>query len=278
MKIKSIRLKILGASGMGLILTAVFILAFSAATMLEMADKGIKESINNAEANVSILSRQFSNRIAGKLDEAMVAARTMAASFSGVKDENATVELERQEINNLLKTVLLRNTDFFAAFTCWEPDAFDGLDSGYTGAVETGHDQTGRLVPFWYRSDSGSVVVKACENYQTPGPGDYYQLPLKNRQEFLMPPVKRKFGQKEALTATLVAPILVGETFFGVAGFELDLSFFADEIENVKDFYDGMIRIAIIDNNRNLIAVTGNSSLVGKPLTELIPSAGAVLN
>ncbi|MFZ5951606.1 MAG: cache domain-containing protein [Candidatus Rifleibacteriota bacterium] len=271
MKIKSIRLKILGASGMGLILTAVFILAFSATTMLETADKGIKESINNAEANVSILSRQFSNRIAGKLDEAMVAARTMAASFSGVKDENATVELERQEINNLLKTVLLRNSDFFAAFTCWEPDAFDGLDSGYTGAVETGHDQTGRLIPYWHRSGSGEVVVKACEGYQSAGVGDYYHLPLKNRQEYLLSPVKRKVGQREILTAPLIAPILVGEKFYGVAGFELDLSFFSNEIENVKDFYDGMIKIAIIDSNRNLIAVTGKSDLVGKPLSELIP-------
>lgn len=273
MKIKSIRLKILGASGLGIILIAVLLLAMSATSMRRMAQKAIEESIQNAEANVSILSRQFSNRISGKLEEAMVAARTMASSFSGVKDENASVELERQEINNLLKTILLRNSDFKAAFTCWEPDAFDGLDSGYSGASETGHDQTGRLVPYWFRNQNGDIAVKACENYQSAGLGDYYQLPKLKKQEYLLP---SDFKNTER-TVKLVAPILVDGEFFGIVGLELYLKFLEREIENVKDFYDGKIRIAVIDNHRNLVAVSGNNSLIGKPMVDLAPSAEQLL-
>lgn len=274
MQIKSIRLKILGASGLGIILIAILLLALSATSMRQMAQKAIEESIQNAEANVSILSRQFSNRISGKLEEAMVTARTMASAFSGVKDEKASVELEREEVNNLLKTVLLRNPDFKATFTCWEPDAFDGLDSGYAGAAETGHDSTGRLIPYWFRSGSDAVAVKPCANYLTPGPGDYYQLPLQKKQEFLLPP--QVLGNSH--TAVLSAPILVEGQFYGVVGVELDLSFIDNEIAQIKDFYDGQVRVAVIDSQRKLVAVTGNSGLMGKPLAELAPSAAAILD
>ncbi len=273
MKIKSLRLKILGASGLGIILIAILLVAMSATSMRQMAQKAIDESVQNAEANVSILSRQFSNRIAGKLEEAMVAARTMASSFSGVKDENASVELERQEVNNLLKTVLLRNDDFGAAFTCWEPDAFDGLDSGYSGATETGHDQTGRLIPYWHRASDNNISVKACENYLSPGLGDYYQLPQKNKLEYLIP---SGMGGKNN-SATLVAPIMVEHEFFGVVGFELNLAFINKEIANAKDFYDGQVRVAVIDSNRKLLAVTGNTDLIGKSMVELFPSASEKL-
>lgn len=273
MQIKSIRLKILGASGLGIILIAILLLALSATSMRQMAQKAIEESIQNAEANVSILSRQFSNRISGKLEEAMVTARTMASAFSGVKDEKASVELERQEINNLLKTVLLRNPDFKATFTCWEPDAFDGLDSGYAAAAETGHDGTGRLIPYWFRSGSDAVAVKPCANYLIPGPGDYYQLPLQKKKEFLLPP--QVTGNNH--TAVLSAPILVEGQFYGVVGVELDLSFIDNEIAQIKDFYDGQVSVAVIDSQRKLVAVTGNSGLMGKPLAELAPSAAAVL-
>lgn len=277
MKFKSIRLKIIGASGCGILLAALLIVAMSAMSMREMAQTAIKESIQNAEANVSILSRQFANRISGKLEEAMVAARTLAAAFSGVKDENASVELERQEINNLIKTVLFRNSDFRAVFSVWEPDAFDGLDSGYRGAAETGHDNTGRLVPYWFRTGIDSVAVKPSPDYEVTGAGDYYLLPRKHHQEFLLPPEIRQSGDAKRQTSAIVAPILVEKDFFGIVGVELDMSFIGEEVSRVREFYEGQVRVAVIDSDRNIIAVTGNTELQGKPLHELAPSAANLL-
>ncbi len=60
--------------------------------------------------------------------------------------------------------------------TGWEPNAFDGKDADFVG--KPAHDQTGRFVPYIYRA-GGTIKTDVLVDYDKPGTGDYYQLPVK---------------------------------------------------------------------------------------------------
>ena len=72
------------------------------------------------------------------LEHAMDAARTIAHALKGLKADSLA---ERSNANALLKGVLHENPSFLAVWTAWEPNAFDGQDSSFSGG--SGHDATG---------------------------------------------------------------------------------------------------------------------------------------
>ena len=269
MKLRSIQMKIIFWAGLCLLVTIAAIVTYSGLNMRNAAVEGREHAIESSKQLAAASADQKAGYIKAEIEVAMDAARTLAQTFSGIKDERANLKLDRDALNNILKIILEKNPNFVGSYTAWEPNALDGLDELYAGT--DGHDKTGRFIPYWNRNEQGNIVVEPLIDYEKEGPGDYYQLPKKTKKECIIDPYVYPVQGKPTLITSLVVPILVGDTFYGIAGIDLRLDFLQVLANDVKDLYDGSARIAIISNNGSLAGVTNKPDLQGKPMKEIHP-------
>lgn len=267
MRLKNMQQKIAVWSGICLLATAGVIIAFSAMTLRREAASARKEAIESAKVLAGEVGEKFAGKIKAELEVAMITARSLAQTLSGIKDENNPVELGRDEVNSILKIVLDRNPEFVGTYTAWETNAFDEMDRGYKN--DEGHDATGRFIPYWNRNDAGEIAVEALIDYEKEGPGDYYQLPKKTKAECIIDPYVYPVQGQDTLITSLVVPILVKDSFYGIAGIDLRLDFLQKMTDNAKDLYDGTAKIVLISYNGTLAGVTGQVDLVGKHMQKV---------
>ena len=267
MRLRSIQQKIAVWSGVCLIATAAIIVAYSTVTLTGVARSAREKAIQSAEIRAAETAQKIAGEIKARIEVALDSARTLAQALSGVKDKESPVELGREEVNSILKIVLDRNPQFVGTYTLWEPDAFDGKDREFANAE--GHDATGRFIPYWSRNQAGKIAVEALLDYEKEGPGDYYQIPKKTRNEAIIDPYIYPVQGKDTLITSLVVPIMVGNTFYGIAGIDLTLGFLQETVDDTKDLYDGTAKIAFISNNGTLGAFTGKPDLAGKHMKDV---------
>ncbi|MEN0036805.1 MAG: methyl-accepting chemotaxis protein [Cellvibrio sp.] len=170
--------------------------------------------------------------VKGRLEVAMNASRTLAQALAGLRKVNGN----RATADALLREVLDANPAFLGVWSGWEPNAFDGKDDAYRNAP--GHDASGRYVPYWNRG-SGKLIVEALVDYDKPGAGDFYQLPKANRAETLIEPYLYTVAGKETLITTVVVPIIQNGQFLGVAGVDIALSDYQNEVSQIKPYEVG---------------------------------------
>jgi len=115
----------------------------------------------------------------------------------------------------------------------------------------------------------GNIAVEALVDYDKEGDGDYYQLPKKTMTECPIDPYIYPVQGEPTLITSLVVPILVGKTFYGIAGVDMQLGNFQEIVDDVSDLYNGIARIAIISNNGTIAGVTGAPELQGKHMKEI---------
>ena len=137
----------------------------------------------------------------------------------------------------MLVGVLQGQSEYVGVWTAWEPNAFDGDDNQYLGA--TGHDQTGRFVPYWHRDTRGQPTVTPLVDYETPGRGDYYLLAKQRMQPTLLEPYLYEIAGKPSLITTLVTPIVRNGVFIGAAGIDIALSDLQKHLGSIAVYEDG---------------------------------------
>ena len=267
MKLKSIQMKIAAWSGLCLLVMAAAIVGFSSVSMKNAAWDQREDAIRMAQRIAVTTAEEKAGHIAAQLESAMDAARTLAETFSGIKDERANLKLDRDAINNILKIILERNPNFIATYTAWEPNLLDELDDLYKDTE--GHDATGRFVPYWRRDAHGEIAMEPLVDYETKGVGDYYQLPKKTRTECLIDPFVYPVQGQPTLMTSLVVPVMVGDTFYGITGIDLRLDFVQKVADDVAQLYDGAAKITVISHNGTLAGVTQKPDLQGKPLNTI---------
>ena len=187
---------------------------------------------------------------------------------TGVYVQDATLTVTRDDVNSILKSVLNENPRFVGTYTCWEPNAFDGKDDQFKG--KPGHDETGRFIPYWNRDKDGRMACEALKDYEKPGDGDYYVLPRKTKNECIIDPYVYPVQGKDTLLTSLVVPIVVNGTFYGIAGVDLrldDLQKRTDEA--AKPLYGGTAKLQVVSNNGTFAAASGQAALAGKPMKDL---------
>ncbi len=265
MERKSIKVKIAGWAGLALLFLSIVLISYSATSLRTTA-------LDSAKGNVLNLAKSQAAKIKTEVEEAFDSARTLAYVLSTVADKDLFVALAREDVNAILKKVLQDNPKFMGTYTLWEPDAFDQEDEMHVD--EEGHDNTGRYIPYWVRDESGNIIVKPLENYNTSGAGDYYLKPKKSKKECIIDP--RNISGKDMIYASLVVPIVEDGSFFGIAGIDITLEFIqklADEI----DIYDRSGDFILISNSGIISAVTGKRNLLGKPVGDLYKNSVNVM-
>ncbi len=260
-------MKITVWTGICLLITAAVIIVFSAASMRATANAQRHEAIETAKQFAAAKASQKASQIQAQLETAYNTARTIANIFASIKDDNqsrASRQLDRGALNNILRLALKRNSKFVGTYTAWEPDMLDHLDIMFRG--KEGHDKTGRFVPYWSRNKKGKIVVEPLVGYDKEGTGQYYWLPKKTKTDCIIDPYIHDVQGKSTLITSLVSPIMVGKTFYGIVGVDLNLDSLQAMTDEVKDLYEGTADIELISYNGTIAAASNRPDLQGKPL------------
>ncbi|MDR2748064.1 MAG: methyl-accepting chemotaxis protein, partial [Treponema sp.] len=170
---------------------------------------------------------------------------------------------ERRFFYNLLLEQLAEdNPEAAAVWTCWEPNALDGLDDRY--ANTPGTDETGRFISYWARTTEG-VKLSAVENYTANGAGDFYLIPMRTGNESVVEPYFYNINGTNTLITSLVVPIKKNGRAVGVAGVDIALSKIQSNVAAIRP-YDGSI--AAVFSNGGVVAGHFDPSRLGKSMSE----------
>jgi putative methionine-R-sulfoxide reductase with GAF domain len=251
----SIRTKITLWAGLCLVLVSLILIGYSVITLRQTSiDNSRKEAVAIAEAKANFVKNQ--------LDSPQIVARTLARSFDAIKDPSIPITLSRDQVNAILRKVLIENPSFLGTYTAWEPDAFDGADTKYVGGVA--HDSTGRFIPYWVRGDDGIIHTEALKQYEMPGPGNFYIIPRQSKKEATLAPLFYTIQGQQVVVASFVVPIVVKDKFYGIAGVDAPIGFVQQLVDGV-DMYDASTQAALFTDTGILIAVRQKPELINQP-------------
>ena len=146
--------------------------------------------------------------------------------------------------------------------TGWEPNAFDGKDAEFAGTPA--HDQTGRFVPYIYRA-GGEIKTDVLVDYDTPGAGDYYQLPVKTGKTVLLEPYVYPVDGKDVLMTTISIPVMENGKALGYVGADIDLDKTAADLAAKRPLGDGYIALL---SSANAFVSHPDKAAMGKALKD----------
>jgi DNA-binding CsgD family transcriptional regulator len=161
--------------------------------------------------------------------ETMNRASQLASVFSSLKSLGLA---DRGVFLEIMRRVLVANSGWLGVWTVWEPNALDGLDTIFAGT--SGHDQTGRFVPFWHRY-GGRIRLEANIDYDKPE-ADWYLAPARRRAEVLIDPYQYRVAGKELFITSMTAPILHDSSCLGVVGFDVHLDWLLEAADEPNLF------------------------------------------
>jgi len=170
--------------------------------------------------------------------------------------------VDRDTFDETLKTILDKNTNVIGTWTGWEPEALDGRDKEFVSG--TGHDATGRYMPYWNRG-SGTIVREVLLDYDKPGAGDYYLQPLKENRSVAIEPYLYPIAGKEVLISSFAVPIVVDGKPVGVGGVDINLESLNVEMQKIKPFGTGFVSVV---SGKGITVAHPKAEAVGKSLAE----------
>ena len=255
-----IQKKLLLQAGLGSATALVLTVGFVA---FEARQSAVAETTERANE----IAHRYAELVEGELDAGLVAARTLARSFEGMKRVGG--QPDRSLADQMLQAVLADQPHLVGVWACWEPNAFDGRDAEFVG--KPGHDASGRYVPYWNRPGD-KIVVDALVDYEKPGAGDYYLIARNTGRETIIEPYSYNIGGKDVLITSLVAPIRHEGKVVGVAGVDMQLASLHDLAVAIRDSKEvlGTGYVSIVANG-GTYAGHPDPAVLGKPASETEP-------
>lgn len=221
---RSITAKVALISSTCVVAVAALLIWDGARQASELAGKAARNQVRTR-------AREQASNARAELRRALDVARSLAQVLSGTKDDEVMLDIGRDEMNGILQIVLAQNPRISGVFTCWESGQPDGLDDIYKG--ESGSDAVGRYMPFWYRVGTRERVAVLSDRdpdfLET-----YYPEVRMSMQDLVTPPRALPARGDTSWSATVTAPIVAGERFYGVVGLEIDLGFLQELCERVE--------------------------------------------
>ncbi len=211
-----------------------------------------------ADQLAQLKAQKVASEVNSYLNQAMEMTHVLALSLLTLKEEGQT---SRPLAFAFLKKALVDNPSYFATWTMWEANAFDGSDAWYAHLF---HQTNGRFACSYYRAGK-AYVEQNFGSTETPAylstdmlqeyEDDYYTLPKKKRQAVIMPPYYYSFtGQQQDLhlMTSVVVPILKDNEILGVVGTDIDLASLQVLIQKSTLYQTGFA--AIIADNFKFVA------------------------
>jgi methyl-accepting chemotaxis protein len=283
MQFKSIKTKIVFMAG-GCLLATVVVLVGIQMFSQSRSEKFVGEQVNElieeqTRQSLMAVAEREAGTISQKLNINLDTARTIADAFNAVRlasDQGENFDL-RKAFNDILLRVLENNPEFLGAYSAWEPNALDNQDARHAGNKDSGHDETGRFVPYWNRDEEGRIARQALVGYEDASThpngvtkGGWYLFPRQRHKENILDPFPYIVQGRQEWLTTMSAPIMVDGKFLGIAGTDLRLKFIQQLSEEVaKALYDGAARVRVVSYLGIMVADSENPESVGKSLKDV---------
>lgn len=191
------------------------------------------------------MAKGYANEFNGDMEVNQAIGKTIATSMSNYHSS------DRDEVNNMLRAILVTHPTLLGTYVAYEPNAFDGQDELYVNTP--GHDATGRFIPYWNKMN-GTIELDPLLYYDT---SDYYQLPKKLENDVLTEP----YYYEGVFMVSYASPIMKNGTFMGIGGVDVSLYYLDDVLSNVKAFDTGYAFMT--SNSGMLLSYPYNKQWIG---------------
>jgi len=228
------------------------------------------------EEQMRLLGRAVTNDIRIKLETSLAGTRTAAEYMLSYRDaQKAQNEPPNRDVSNeMLQYFLEKNPEYFAAWSAWEPDAYDHDDQKYIDVdpekPEGQQNPTGRYFPWFLRKEDQTIyyeymTAEECEI------GDYYLLPKKTGKEWILEPylddtMDISISEPMLMTSFCI-PLMEDGQFLGVLGTDITIAGLSKMIESYKPFTTGCVML--VSPGGIIAAHSSNPEMVMKNLSDL---------
>ncbi|WP_373990721.1 methyl-accepting chemotaxis protein [Duganella sp. BuS-21] len=245
--------------------TALVVLSLA----LTAAVTGFRSSAS-AEAAAMQLARTSAREVSGALQARIVTNLSAVINLSAAMRSTRAADqaLSRDQINEMVKATLAGSEDLIGAAVTWEANALDGKDAEFAGKLPL-YDASGRFMPYWTRAANGTHVEPIVFD-PAPGANDWYDIPKRSGKVFFTEPYNYPVDGKPTLMASLVAPIMIGGQFKGVASADFMLTRLSKILAELKVIDGG--KLSLISNG-GLYASNPALDKLGKKAEELPAAA-----
>ncbi len=223
-----------------------------------------------AYATAGEMARHHGVVIKAEFDNAIATARSVADMFHAAVVAQSGLQLDRALANNLLKSTLAKSPELVAAWTCWEPDAFDSLDAAYCN--KAGHDATGRFVPYFYK-EGEAIKVRPLASYAAPAGApdaaepNRYAVAKDALAESVVGPFDMPAKDGKTAVVSLVVPIcntsVTPPRVLGAVGVDMTLASIREQIAKIRPYGEGY---AALSTNTGAFAAHFAADCVGQDL------------
>ena len=192
-------------------------------------------TMSNVKDSLTAQGYQYGNLIKADMEASFGSIKALAS----VLDSAAGTELaDRDRYIAIMQEMNRQIPGFFAIWTVFEPNAFDGKDTEYANR-KPDHDASGRFVPYNFLLN-GTMHIEPLANYDKPGDGDYYLLARNSGKDAITSPYYYTAGGQSLYVASAAVPIKDNSSsVIGVAGADLDLEPICDDLAKIEIFQSG---------------------------------------
>ncbi|THV24776.1 methyl-accepting chemotaxis protein [Peteryoungia ipomoeae] len=234
--------------------------ALGAVTTLGVASAIVASSYDSIRSASVDQMKMAAIEAAADTEQTLSAAHQMVvgleASLAAIRDAGADRALAMASMTEALS----RFPGAIGLSTGWEPNAFDGKDKDFIG--KPAHDATGRFVPYIFRSQ-GTIKSDVLVDYDKPGAGDYYILPVTSGKDVILEPYVYAVDGKDVLMTTLSVPIFDAGKPVAYVGADIDLDQTAATLAAIRPLGDGYVALL---SSANTFVSHPDKSLMGKSL------------
>ncbi len=286
MKFKSIQTLVAALTGVivlvvvaSLVLYAVYAGNHARELVQNESQKLLEQVINE---RLVALGKSQTNAIRRELEYPLTVATQLAQliSLRGQLNElgSPLLDISREEISHVVQQSVASNPKLLDAYVAWEPNAFDASDYLYQGQANTGHNEQGRFMPWWYRGADGTLKVEPVGDVESTEllptgvrSGEYYLCPRETLKACVIDPAAYEMGGKMVMMASFNAPIMANGKFMGIAGNDLALDFIQNLLVKAdQQLYDGAGELLLLSANQRMVAATANPDMLGEPASKVL--------
>ena len=254
----SIRAKLVTGAGVLFAVSMAGLIAGGIALMYQTAG-------TEAQERARALVASYSEMASGQLGGIVNMTQGVGASIEGAIGGEV---VDRDQLGRIMTQAIEARPTLMGMTLAFEPNQPDGRDAEFIGHAYS--DATGRFVPYFARPN-GELIVEQLDMSPEAGTGDWYDLPLKENRNTLVPPYSYTVGGKTVLMTTVSVVVRKGEQPIGILTSDLTLDTIAGVIGQLKPF--GVGTVQIISNN-GLWIVNPDPTLAG---TAVAPDVAAAL-
>lgn len=211
------------------------------------------------EHSILLQTQNFAREAERIFESAAATVRGMAMALDELRRAGRP---DRKVANDIVRGGLVSNELLIGASTAWEPNAFDGRDADFINA-DPAHDETGRLIPWWYRNQ-GKVSVEKLIDYEKPGAGDWYLLPRQLKRQTVTEPYPYPVDGRDVLMTTISQPILEEGRFVGLTTVDIPLDILSTFVAKHKLYASGFLTLI---SDQGMVVAHPDPSMNGKSMT-----------